>query len=111
MNQYDFHPDGVGLAPIHDFGVSPRAVTFPREATLGTSTTNHTDTQSSHLSELPLSGIRVIIIHVKDTLKDGPHVSENILAQLNEYEARLQEQGAGLGCEFVISQSGESYWF
>ena len=61
--------------------------------------------------ELPLSGIKVIVIHIKDTLKDGPHVSENILVQLNDYGRRLQEDGQGLGCEFVISQSGESYWF
>jgi cAMP phosphodiesterase len=60
--------------------------------------------------EMPLTGVQVIIMHVKDTLKDGPHVSENILVQLNDYEARLKEQGQGLGCEFVISRSGESYW-
>ena len=59
---------------------------------------------------MPLKGVQVIIMHVKDTLKDGPHVSENILAQLNDYEARLNGQGQGLGCEFVISKSGESYW-
>ncbi|EGP90290.1 uncharacterized protein MYCGRDRAFT_69002 [Zymoseptoria tritici IPO323] len=59
----------------------------------------------------PLNGIKIFIIHIKDTLKDGPHVSERILAELQEHEARLQEMGHGLGCEFVISQSGESYWF
>ncbi|KJX94058.1 camp phosphodiesterase class-ii like protein [Zymoseptoria brevis] len=59
----------------------------------------------------PLNGIKIFIIHIKDTLKDGPHVSERILAELQEHEARLQEMGQGLGCEFVIPQSGESYWF
>ena len=59
----------------------------------------------------PLAGVRVIIIHVKDTYKDGPHVSENILTQLNEYEERLQEQNEALGCEFVIARTGESYSF
>ncbi|KAK0257873.1 3',5'-cyclic-nucleotide phosphodiesterase pde1 [Friedmanniomyces endolithicus] len=60
----------------------------------------------------PLAGIKVIIIHIKDTMKDGPHVSESILADLREHEARLLDQeGQGLGCEFVISQSGESYYF
>ncbi|KAI7183217.1 hypothetical protein D0869_05395 [Hortaea werneckii] len=61
--------------------------------------------------DLPLHGIKVVIIHIKDTLRDGPHVSSNILADLRDHEARLQQQGQGLGCEFIISQSGESYWF
>lgn len=62
-------------------------------------------------ADLPLSGIRVVVIHIKDTLKDGPHVSENILAQLEEHEMALRAAGQGLGCEFVISKSGESYYF
>jgi len=59
----------------------------------------------------PLAGLRVFIIHVKDTFKDGPHVSVKILEELKEHEARLQERGISLGCEFVISKNGESYWF
>jgi cAMP phosphodiesterase len=62
-------------------------------------------------SDLPLAGIKVVVIHVKDTMKDGPHVRDNILAQLQDYEQRLQQRGEGLGCEFVISRCGESYWF
>ncbi|KAK4545266.1 hypothetical protein LTR36_003446 [Oleoguttula mirabilis] len=61
--------------------------------------------------DLPLSGIKVVVIHIKDTLKDGPHVSENILAQLEEHEMSLRAEGEGLGCEFIISKSGESYYF
>jgi cAMP phosphodiesterase len=67
--------------------------------------------QQQHDQKLPLHGVKVIIIHVKDTFKDGPHVSERILDELREYEAGLREEGIGLGCEFVISASGESYWF
>ncbi|KAF2165182.1 hypothetical protein M409DRAFT_24568 [Zasmidium cellare ATCC 36951] len=109
-NLYEFHPD---LVRMDDLTASPRTVSFPREGSGGSTSTTHQGNTSNHTStnELPLSGLRVIIIHIKDTLKDGPHVSENILAQLNEYEARLREEGMGLGCEFVISQSGESYWF
>lgn len=59
----------------------------------------------------PLKGLRVVVIHVKDTFKDGPHVSETIFEELNAYEQALQDEGKGLGCEFVISKSGESYWF
>jgi cAMP phosphodiesterase len=58
-----------------------------------------------------LKGLRVVVIHVKDTFKDGPHVSESISEELNAYEQGLKEEGKGLGCEFVISKSGESYWF
>ena len=61
--------------------------------------------------DLPLAGVKIVIIHIKDTMKDGPHVRDNILEQLQDYELRLQASGEGLGCEFVISQTGESYWF
>ena len=52
-----------------------------------------------------LQDLRIIIIHVKDTLRDGPHVSESILKQLHDYEKEVQ-----LGCAFTISKSGESIW-
>ena len=53
----------------------------------------------------PLEGLQVIVIHVKETLKDGPEPGEVILAQL--------EQGAreeGLGCSFSISKARTSIW-
>ena len=84
----------------HHEPVSPKAVRTPTVRA-----------QISSLDDLPLSGIRVVVIHIKDTMKDGPHVRDNILAQLQAQELRLQEEGHGLGCEFVISQNGESYWF
>lgn len=59
----------------------------------------------------PLKGLRVIIIHVKDTLKDGPHVSERILKQLDGHAAALEDRGETLGCQFVVSESGQDYWF
>jgi hypothetical protein len=82
--------------------LSPKSSSTPRRCETGIGVNLGED--------MPLRGIQVIIIHVKDTLKDGPHVSENILSQLKDYEARLQEQGQGLGCEFIIARSGESYW-
>ena len=54
---------------------------------------------------LALQGLQVVIIHMKDTLKDGPDVGERILAQLLEREKEAQ-----LGCTFVISRSGTSIW-
>ncbi|KAF2857903.1 hypothetical protein K470DRAFT_260382 [Piedraia hortae CBS 480.64] len=63
---------------------------------------------STALRDLPLAGIRVYIIHIKDPMKDGPPASDRILAQLRDHEAALNQP---LGCEFVIARSGESYWF
>lgn len=54
---------------------------------------------------MPLHGLRIFIIHVKDTLQDGSEVSETILAQLRQHEKIAQ-----LGCEFVIPKAGSSIW-
>jgi cAMP phosphodiesterase len=71
-----------------------------------------------HKSELavtggigPLQGLRVVIIHVKDNMQDGPPVGEVILEELLAHEVQLQSHGHGLGCDFEISKAGESYWF
>ncbi|KAF1347384.1 hypothetical protein EJ07DRAFT_169721 [Lizonia empirigonia] len=61
--------------------------------------------------ESPLKGLKVVIIHVKDTCEDGPLVGDTILRQLREGEAKMKEQGRGLGCCFEISKSGDAYWF
>lgn len=54
----------------------------------------------------PLEGLKVVIIHVKEKLIDGPEPGDMILEQLLEYE-----ESAQLGCEFVISKSGQSFYF
>lgn len=61
--------------------------------------------------ECPLKGVKIVVIHVKDTFADGPLVGDQILRELQEGEAALKEQGRGLGCQFEVSKSGESYWF
>lgn len=58
----------------------------------------------SHLPN-PLKGLTVHIIHVKDTLADGPPQGEVILQQLKE-----RGKEAGLGCEFNVTSDGESIW-
>ena len=60
---------------------------------------------SSSASSKPLQGIQVIIIHVKETLKDGPEPGVNILNQLE-----LAEKEEQLGCTFAISTAGTSIW-
>ncbi|KAI9653591.1 MAG: hypothetical protein M1831_005973 [Alyxoria varia] len=62
----------------------------------------------------PLAGLTVIVMHVKDTLRDGMTVGERILRQLREHDARLARESpenVGLGCEFVVSEEGGSYVF
>ncbi|KAI4142918.1 MAG: hypothetical protein LQ340_007170, partial [Diploschistes diacapsis] len=44
--------------------------------------------------EPPLKGLNVVIIHVKDTMRDGPPAAELVLRQLRERVA-----AAGIGCE------------
>lgn len=56
-------------------------------------------------SSRPLQGLQVIIIHVKETLKDGPEPGETILAQLEQ-----AEREEGFGCTFQISEAGSSIW-
>ena len=56
--------------------------------------------------DLPLEGLKVVIIHMKDKLeKDGPDVGDTISLQLQEYE-----QASKLGCEFIISNVGMSLY-
>ncbi|KAL6720424.1 3',5'-cyclic-nucleotide phosphodiesterase pde1 [Lecanora helva] len=56
-------------------------------------------------SSKPLQGLQVIIIHVKETLRDGPEPGDVILAQLEQ-----AEREEGLGCSFKISRAGTSIW-
>lgn len=53
----------------------------------------------------PMQGLVVHIIHVKDTLMDGPSPGEIILAQLQE-----SAEEAGLECEFDVTDAGQSIW-
>ncbi|KAG8528836.1 uncharacterized protein KY384_006525 [Bacidia gigantensis] len=63
------------------------------------------DPQLVPVSGKPLEGLQVIIIHVKDNLRDEPEVGDTILAELQE-----KEREARLGCTFAISKSGTSIW-
>lgn len=59
----------------------------------------------------PLKGVRIMVMHVKDTMKDGPHVGELILQELHDHAAVLAQKGVRLGCDFDITESGQDYWF
>ncbi|KAH7170186.1 cAMP phosphodiesterases class-II-domain-containing protein [Dactylonectria macrodidyma] len=53
----------------------------------------------------PLQGLKVVIIHVKEKLTDGPPVGETILQELLDHD-----KDAPLGCEFIISKPGQSFY-
>lgn len=52
-----------------------------------------------------LEGVKVVIIHMKDTMNDESPIGETILDELNEHEAFMETP---LGCEWVISEVGQS---
>ncbi|RDA94850.1 hypothetical protein CP533_4234 [Ophiocordyceps camponoti-saundersi (nom. inval.)] len=52
-----------------------------------------------------LQGLKVVIIHVKDTFETKPDPGEIILRQLQEHARE-----ANLGCEFIISKPGMSIY-
>ena len=52
-----------------------------------------------------LGGLRVIIQHVKNDLKDGPAVGDTILTELQDLEKKAQ-----LGVVFTMSKAGTSIW-
>lgn len=56
-------------------------------------------------TDLPLKGVKIVIIHVKDNFDDGPEVGDLILSELKDYE---EEEPTG--CEFVIAKAGESVY-
>ena len=90
----------VGRSVPH---VSTMAPPQPPPTNLQSSLSNATSTLT--LAGQPLSGLQVHIIHVKDTLVDGPAPRDIILKQLRE-----QGEAAGLGCDFFGTERGGSIW-
>lgn len=107
----DAGPD-VPMSPMSTSHPQPQN---PSRSHFGTNgfakaSTFHAGGQEPESGDPPLKGLKVVIIHVKDTFKDGPYVGDTIAQELDAYERALQEDGRPLGCEFVIAKSGESYW-
>ncbi|KAI7773800.1 hypothetical protein LA080_009857 [Diaporthe eres] len=66
----------------------------------------HLTAAETHLIEGPqLEGLKVVIIHVKDKMSDDERVEDIILDELQEHEAFMD---VPLGCEWVISEVGQS---
>ncbi|AEO69032.1 uncharacterized protein THITE_121750 [Thermothielavioides terrestris NRRL 8126] len=53
-----------------------------------------------------LKGLRVVVIHVKERMADGPTADDVILRELQEHERK-----AALGVEYLISSAGQDYFF
>lgn len=112
-----------GLTPMTEIPLSPKstgAQPYPTRGIDSTSTsqpeTPHIATPTAGLSlgdlepfnpslQQQLAGLKVVIIHVKEKLVDGPHRGDLILEQLREHDAEV-----GLGCEFVIAKQGQSFY-
>lgn len=98
------HQNGTA-EPQHSHPSAPAALG------LSSVSADHNRAILSAAFDAPLKGVKIVIIHVKDSFMDGPLVGEQILRELREGEEVLQEAGKGLGCQFEVSAAGESYWF
>ncbi|TGJ81529.1 hypothetical protein E0Z10_g7238 [Xylaria hypoxylon] len=119
--------NGAGAAQGDDRPVSPKSTRPAKKGPSSTSGAEHSGIDTPHLatpteemsldfevSAAPivqdpqftnaLRGLKVVIIHVKEKLVDGDAPRDTILAQLQEAEKEAQ-----LGCEFIVSSSGQSF--
>ena len=60
---------------------------------------------AANASQLPLKGLKIYIIHVKDSLEDIEPAGETVLRQMCAYEEEEK-----LGCEFVLGSPGMSVY-
>lgn len=107
-----FAADSISLAStLRELPRDRREHTAGRKVSIGSRLEEILQDGIDGFEEAPLAGLKVLIMHMKDTMRDGPLVGESILRQLNEHEARMKElDGLGLGCEFVICKAGGSYY-
>ncbi|KAL2164027.1 hypothetical protein VTH06DRAFT_3241 [Thermothelomyces fergusii] len=66
----------------------------------------HPSSSAAYPLHNALRGLRVVVIHVKETMLDGPSPGSVILEEL-----RAHEREVGLGIEFSISEAGSQYFF
>lgn len=107
-------PDGADDYSGRPFPRRPTSISLPKSPFRLDGASDTLDTASAQIAQtpprsqvkLPLKGLRVVIIHVKERLDDGPDAGDIILEQL----LALEEEAA-LGCEFIISYSGQALYF
>ena len=91
--------------PFKQLGEQRVQIAVDEDKIEGNGNENETPNPVRPRHDLPLKGLKVVIIHVKDRLDDGPDVGDTIFSQLLEYEKE-----ARLGCEFIISRVGMSMY-
>lgn len=114
-------PSPLGLPNLNLNSLAPSSgantpVSFPPASApstfnLSSVSAEHSKAVLAAAFEAPLKGLKVVVIHVKDTLADGPSVGDGILEELESGEKEAAERGRGLGCVFEVAASGGSYWF
>ncbi|RYP13534.1 hypothetical protein DL765_006856 [Monosporascus sp. GIB2] len=93
----------LSASGVSDYGFDTQRIATPAaEVSLQTTTSTLVEPQSKNA----LRGLKIVIIHVKEKLDGSPPAGERILQELLEHEEEAQ-----LGCEFVISSSGQSFEF
>ncbi|KAK3682754.1 cAMP phosphodiesterases class-II-domain-containing protein [Podospora appendiculata] len=85
---------------LHDLQISMPPTPTPMEVGLGAGIF-----QRQQLVR-PLQGLKVVIIHVKEKMNDGPKPGDVILEQLRKHETEVQ-----LGCEYFVSSAGQVFYF
>jgi hypothetical protein len=88
--------------------LSPTTASATTPLTIPTSHPQQQPSSSSSYSRLrnALKGLKVVIIHVKEPMTDGPKAGEVILDELVRHERE-----ARLGVEFVVSEKGQHFCF
>lgn len=72
---------------------------------IGDILTNPDPESCDDTAALPLEGLKIYIIHIKENLTDGPRPSDQILRELQDHG-----KAAHLGCEFFIPNPLEGIW-
>ena len=117
-NGYELRQRSTRPSPRKESPVSPKTgsvrPSFELAVTQADRIEEHSDGASSasqefairSKGELPLKGVKVVVIHTKEKLDDGPQIGELVLQELQEYENEEP-----LGCEFVIPKVGDALYF
>ncbi|KAJ5624971.1 Cyclic-AMP phosphodiesterase class-II [Penicillium lagena] len=94
--------------PDATIAISARAESFSLPDSHGAATAGNLIPSSASWADstpLPLAGLSIYIIHIKDHLTDGPPPGDRILREL-----RGHGEAASLGCEFFIPDPLQGIW-
>jgi cAMP phosphodiesterase len=83
MTDYSRSATGANTPNLNTY-LLPHTPSAPAALDLNTVSPDHTRSLLAAAFDSPLKGVKVVIIHVKDTCSDGPLVGEQILRELEE---------------------------